>query len=592
MIKVLYVISVLALFVLATMVKKKEDKIDFLTTFFVEIVVFTCYNIISCLVLKAINLNTTLVRLTIINVIVIIPIVYKIIKDKQLQKYYVKTKDVFAIIIIAVVGLTIAYINFGLPINVSFLCTDASNHYTMTTNFYTSGNINTGSMCGAYINYGIFFKVFFDSAEMVNGIYLFVMLEVFKFICSGILFYLAVKQFAKGKVSYIVGIVLSLIYMIAYPLNGMLCGFVYLELAVDTIATMLIVMANYEKIGNKLKNLLLFMLTFGLMFNYYLLVPPVYVAVFLFELKNWKNNKKETMLNILEIFLLPCIIGFLYFLVWPRIGTGTPGPSFSPASVMTLEGYIYVSYFSVFLFFIPFNIYHLVENIRKKKIDFLDVILIINTLYIIFALVLKENGILSRYYAMKPYFTQWLIMAAITAISFFDILDRKIEKTYKVSIIIVLIVYVLLVLCALFITPPCSIKVFEDSKEGINTMFDIYLINKSAITHRTFEIIYTNEELQLLRNVIGNLPQDTKVLYLGDDINRMWAIAMFLQKDTHSPQEQYKKIKEGLNSQEEMYVVCLRNVFIKRIFKEFADRIDLELNKVAEKGRLVIYSNK
>ena len=95
--------------------------------------------------------------------------------------------------------------------------------------------------------------------------------------------------------SYIIAIILSCIYMLSYPLNGMLSGFVYLQMAVNIVNAILIVMENYKQIHNK--NVVLFLLTFGLMFTYYILVPPVFVAIFLYELKGFKENKLKWLIQ-------------------------------------------------------------------------------------------------------------------------------------------------------------------------------------------------------------------------------------------------------------------------------------------------------
>lgn len=318
MIKALYIISIIAMFLLSILIKKKEEKIDIVTTFFVKIILFTCYNIVICMILTLFKINIDLIYLSIFNYIVMLYLAYKLIKTKTIQKYFIRKKDILAILIITGISLIISYINFGFPFNISYVQVDASNHYGRITDFFQNGEIEIGSIPGAYINYGIIFKLFFNSENSFDGYNIFIILEILKLTFSGILFYLAINKSINKPITYIVGILISIIYMIAYPLNGTLCGFVYLQMAINIINTILIIMINYKDINNKTKNILLFLLTFGLMFTYYILVPPVYAAIFLFELKNIKKNKLEVLKNILLIFLISCIAG-LSFNILPSL---------------------------------------------------------------------------------------------------------------------------------------------------------------------------------------------------------------------------------------------------------------------------------
>lgn len=150
--KYIYLISVIILFTLSILVKRKEEKANFITTFFTNIIIFTCYNIVICMLLKALKIPITLLSLTITNIITSIIIICTIVKHKKIQKYYISLKDIIGITLIIIVGLIIAYINFGYPFKISYVTIDAANHYEMSTDFYQTGEIEIGSIPGTYIN--------------------------------------------------------------------------------------------------------------------------------------------------------------------------------------------------------------------------------------------------------------------------------------------------------------------------------------------------------------------------------------------------------------------------------------------------------
>ena len=603
MIQINYLISAILFFMLTIFIKKKEEKINFITTFFVDIIIFSCYNILISLFLKAINLNVTLNTLSIINYIISFILLYKVIKDNTIQKFYIKIKDIVGITIITVFGLILAYIIFEFPANVPFVQVDASNHYKMITDFFETGNIKLSSLCGSYINYGILFKIFFNPvANKLGGYYLFVGCEIAKLIFSGILFYLVIRNFIKTKISYYIAIILSIVYMIAYPLNGMLCGFVYLQMAINMVGTIFIIMVNYNKIENNIKNVCLFLVTFGIMFTYYILVPPVYIAIFLYELKFYKKEKIKCIKNILNIFLLPCLAGIIYFLLPSFIDVKN---SFNPAAHMSgqevNDGYIFVNYFAMFIFFLPFNVYHIIKSIKNKNIDFLSIVFLINVIYIIFALILNKFGVVGRYYAMKPYFMLWLIMLEITGISIADILSEKIQIIYKILTCIVFFSYIFGICFSVFVIGACDFKIFDKEEEGIHSMYDIYMLNKGIIDNETFELIYTNKELQSLKEISEVLNDETNIIYFEDSINSEWLKKILLLKNNNkysiydiikNKQMQDEIIEYLFNTEEKVYIICYKNYFINFHLEDYLQKISEKLNLIKNQGNLYIYSNK
>lgn len=597
--KVIYALSVLIIFTLAILIKKKEEKIDIITSLFVGGIILFCYNILECLTVRIFAKNIELLPLAIINFIISAVLLYKIIKDKSIQKFYIKLKDIFAVLIISVVAITVLLLTFGYPFKISFICTDAANHYEMITDFFMTGEIEPGIIAGSNINYGLIFKVLYDINNKIVGYNIFIILEIIKLIFSGVLFYLTIRKFIKTKFSYFISIVISLLYMLAYPLNGILSGFVYFQIAVNIIGAILIVMTNYEDISNKLKNILLFLLTFGLMFTYYILVPPVYIALFLFELKTFKKSKLTSIINILKIFLIPSLSGILFFIILPKLGMSRN--EFKATSVMQLDGYIFVNYFTNFIFFIPFNVYYLIDNIKKKRIDGLSLILIFNVLYIILAVILKEKNILSRYYAMKPYYTLWLIMLTITAITILNILSSKIQKAYKFITVIPIVLYIILIITFCTVKGTASIKIFEYKDEDINSMFDIYRINLGIIIHNSFEVTYFDNEIEFICNIGKNFNDDTKIYYQESDITRLWFKNLLLIKEEDDMNKgeifldrdsQDKLIDKIKNSEEEIFIVVHDGLYNNLLYRDFNEKLYNNFSIMAQEGRLTIFTNK
>ena len=207
---------------------------------------------------------------------------------------------------------------------------------------------------------------------------------------------------------------------------------------------------------------------------------------------------------------------------------------------------------------------------------------------------------LARYYCMKPYYLLWLVMLVITGKIIFELLNANIEKTYKILINILFFTYVIGTVYTT-LSGPCSFKIFEEQKETLTSMFNIYKLNRGIIMHENFEMIYTADELKVLEDVTKNFNNDTKIIYVEDTLNREWLRRILLIADNnvnqlYAPMDSMKKadaIKQYLlNTDEEVYVVCYKNAFIKLYFTELLDTLDNNLKLVAEKDNLVIYLNK
>ena len=599
MIKIIYALSVILLFMLAMLIKKKEDKMDFLVSLFVGFMLLFCYNIIVCTCLCFVIKNITLESLIIINLLLSVLLGIKIFKDKKIQKFLINKKDILAICIISIIGFIACVCNFKLPFETSFICTDAANHYDMAMDFCQNGNISFGSMSGLQINYGLCFKVLFDTTNKISGFYIFIVLEIIKLIFSGILFYLTINKLVKTKVGFIIGTLIAIIYMISYPLNGIVSGFSYFQMAINIVSTIILVMVKREYLGNNLKNIVLFMLCFGLMFTYYLLVPITYIAVFLYEIKDFKKEKLKTFLNELIIFFIPCVLGILFYLVLIRFNTKVVEEGFSFFKAMKNEGYIFVNYITAFIPFIIYNIVY-IFFIKKENKSFLTLFCIINFLYIIFTALLFKLEIISRYYFMKTYYTMWLISLLITAVAILRVLNSDKEKLYKVISVIPIVFYILFVVYFIIVKGTCSIKVFEHKNEDLTSMFDVYRINLGQMTHESFELIYSNEELQLINELSNEFDDNTKIIYEEDTIAKMWFKSILVIKDeiplnklfTYSKEDQEELINYLVNTDEQIYVVSHNGVYIRLAYKDFTNMLKENLKVYKSAGRVTIYTNK
>ncbi len=531
-----YVVSVLMLIISSLLLKRNDKKIDLIKTLTINLVLFLCYQTFIAYVYSMINIPITLVTLTIINTCIFIVFLVKIICTKEIQKYQISKQSlVFIFFLVWIIGI-ITYLDFGIPFNIKYLTTDSAVHYLSAKEFYESDKLllkeentltSNAMMPGAYSNIGILFKTFAPYIGEINLYKIFIGFDIFVLFLSGLLFFETIKKYCKNDVGYLIAGIISIIYLLGYPLNNLLFGYFYLGLGVLVINAIINVMQDFT--SSKENIVSIFLLCFELFFSYYLFVPAVYGALFIFYIiyfckstKKWIN--KKMLLFIAFTLVLPCILGFCYN-VLPGLLSDN---QIQVTTIIQTEGYIYRNLYSNLLLFIPFVIYYLIKENKEKKINFDIIIFMFFIIYmcILYISIFKLN--ISTYYFFKTYFVLWqLVIYLFFRGICYAIEEKKIAK-YIVSFYIG--IYILLMVLSFKYNKVPIIKDKFNKNENITDVMDIFGINKTVLYDVQRD--YTVEELDILKyanNIKLNF-ENNNTLIIGDQRQEFWFWAIFEYK--------------------------------------------------------------
>lgn len=500
---IFYILTIILMIILHILIYKKEDKQNILKWITMNIVLCLAYNIFVCVVLSLIKIPITLISLSFINLFIIIIFCLKLYRDKKIQKYYISKFDLFATIIIVAITILVTVKFYGIPLNLKNSITDGAVHYFVADEFYKSSkllekdlevfdfwNLST-FMPGAYINTGLFFKVFAGIIDEIYFCKLYLIFNIFIWFLSGILMYFLLSDNKKFK-QKILPVVFSLLYMFAYPLNSLISGFAYLSLALDIILTILIV-AKLET-NSYYKSILMFFLNFGLYFSYYYFMPVVYFAIFLqiifiTKKKKQKVLNKECILNIVYSLFMPGLFGLLFFQIIPFI-TVNSNPITSTNAVLGIEGVIYSNLITNIIIFLVLTIWNIIYKIKYKNTGIIEYASILSILFVIIMFIGMKLNIVSNYYYYKIYYLLWIFMIAST----YDCIDRILQKTKIIKKVcyIFIIIYVIGLVASIIINKNL---IFFD----IYTNNNEYIQNsKSLIYHEELDIInYYNENINI-----------------------------------------------------------------------------------------------
>lgn len=477
---IIYFLTSLALIISYLLLNKSEKKENLIHSVIISVILFLTYNIFITQIMFFVHLKSTLLNLAIVNIAFSAVFITKEIKTKTIQKYYINKLDIIAVIIILVLAITIVIMNYGTNIAVKHAVTDAATHYFASDDFYRYSTLfsressdtikwlNTPYlMTGAYVNTGIFLKLFKGIIDETFLVKLYFIFDMFIWMLSGLLMYTALSTNFKNKKHQILALVLTIFYMLAYQLNSLFAGFSYLGVGLDIIIGIIIIMKSEIKTNYKISSL--FLLNLGIMFSYYYFAPVLFLSeLWYIIVTNKKQNikifSKQNIFEILIALVIPGLIGVIYFIGYPLMQANNK--AFDYVGAIATDGFIYENLImNIFPYLLLSEVY-IIYIAFKKKNTFIDKLLYLTVIFTLLIYMLMKLEFVSSYYYYKIYYMLFLVLT----VSSYEILKIFVDKGKNVTIIVsgVLIIY--------------SFGIFSAMVLDKNWfVFDIYLTNGEEI---------------------------------------------------------------------------------------------------------------
>lgn len=477
---IIYILTSLALIISYLLLNKSEKKENLIHSVIISVILFLTYNIFITQVMFFVHLKSTLLNLAIVNIAFSAVFITKEIKTKTIQKYYINKLDIIAVIIILGLAITIVIMNYGTNIAVKHAVTDAATHYFASDDFYRYSTLfsressdtikwlNTPYlMTGAYVNTGIFLKIFKGIIDETFFVKLYFIFDMFIWMLSGLLMYTALSTNFKNKKHQRLALVLTIFYMLAYQLNSLFAGFSYLGVGLDIIIGIIIIMKSEIKTNYKISSL--FLLNLGIMFSYYYFAPVLFLAEFWYILatnkkQNIKIFSKQNIFEILITLVIPGMIGVIYFIGYPLMQANNK--AFDYVGAIATDGFIYEDLImNIFPYLLLSEVY-IIYIAFKKKNTFIDKLLYLTVIFTLLIYMLMKLEFVSSYYYYKIYYMLFLVLT----VSSYEILKIFVDKGKNVTIIVsgVLIIYSFGIFSAMILDKNWFV-------------FDIYLTNGEEI---------------------------------------------------------------------------------------------------------------
>lgn len=542
---IIYALTVSILFISFILIKKTDKKLNILGFIAITIGALFCYNTFICYVLTFFMLPVTLLNLSIINLIISVILMFFIIRKRQIQSYEIQKIDILYILLLLVAVLIVSYLNFGFPFNIKYETGDPSVHY-LTSNMFAEDDAllitNQDEVYGSfttrktvsYVNSGLIMKCFSDVIDSYYNYNIFICFGIFVLFITAWGMYTTISAFSIDNKTRFLAFIVSLIYTMGYPLNSFLFGFEYLSMGILLICLIFDMIYYFkEKQFKTIYIVMIFaLLNFGVFSAYYMFVPFLYPALWLyFCIHSYEKDKsiftKKNILLLVTTLLIPFFLGIIYFIIPNIYGviinnaidtkTLLNNSSKLVGRGLATYGYIYVNLYSNMILLLPIAIYFIVKKWKESKFAIMNMIFCIA--FIELMLMGFLFGKVSIYYLTKNYFALWFILFYLN----YKGLVELYKKYPKVSFGLVGFYTILIVLNLLFVNTTLENRELNEN-ERPTTVVEVFGANKTIIKDKKTDL-YTGE-LEILKYFEDNISYDKKIEIVGDLEQGYWAYTL------------------------------------------------------------------
>lgn len=520
---VFYILTYLLLFSAFISVKKSDNKLNFVVYMPIYIMLMMLFSTFFAGIIDIIGIPVNLVTLGIGNLIGTMCISLYIFKKREIQAYYFKIYDLISIIIITIIIGFIAKEQFGVNLMMNYETTDPTRHLRMAQELIESGKL--GIMYFASLNNATIISVGLGFLKPFWSYKLFVLADIIMLWLSATLLFSISDFFAKKTFAKIISLVSIAFYVLGYPLNNMVFGFVYLGMGVSICAYLIFVANNYYNgfIKEGIAIVAMMLGCFGIINCYSLFAPFVFISLAIFiAIKFIKNKKlfcKEFFITEFSIFLIPTLFGLYYsFFRLFEGGVSDVGNSLS------VEGYIYRDLYSSFIIILPAAIYGLIIAFAKREIKIHHILLLVFGISTVFMFVLGLRGIVSSYYFYKMYYMLSLLCFVTAIEGICDLCNKSVSSVISYSLVWVFMAIMNFAFIDDRITQ--NNVLMSPSSWHSGAFFSIYEFNLNAIKSRNM----SSAKVELYEKAF-DLVNDDEAVTLLDTTEPIYWFEPFIQRD-------------------------------------------------------------
>lgn len=320
-------------------------------------IMLECFNAFIAGIFGLLNIPANLISIGILDLIVGVVLCYFAFAKGKKQSYVIEACDIFFAVLLVGTVLLIAQKRYGLlTLNWSYRTVDPSARYREAMEFVNNQSVSR--MFFAQLQNGTLIELLSPWRAYDYYYQSYVLGDILQLILAGFMFFGMVRKWCKDRFSHILVPIVSMIYLLGYPLNSTLFGFTYLGMSLYLIGMLILLTDLFldDAFEKRWFGIVLLSLGAHALFQCYVLFMPVtFLSMGLAFLVKQKKDGRLISLNTLgtglAIFLPACVLGLIYTYMDVFVNDDT-----TVGSAFSAEGAIYRDLFSNFMFFLPMAI--------------------------------------------------------------------------------------------------------------------------------------------------------------------------------------------------------------------------------------------
>lgn len=506
------------------------------------------------------------------------------------QQYLWHNMDAVLVLLLLFLTCMIGLMRYGVHLDMIYRSADAIVHYYMAFHIFESGTVN--GMYFASLNDSFLLSMFAPFVPVTRLYHVEPAADLWWFFLSGLTILGIVRDLCKNRFSLCSSIIISFLYLLGYPLNNLLTGFLYLGIGVSLTAVIFILMDFYLKdcIFSRPAILLLMLGCLGLITCYALFVPPVFLAVGFSYLYKHIITKhllsKDFWVGVFFIFTIPCIVGLAY--TWS--GIFTDGVTLS--SAIALDGLIYHNNYSDYIPILPLALTGFFMGYKNKDLFCVRLLSILEFFYFALLLLLALRGHVSTYYYYKNNYLIWLILHILSIYALQNIHGTQAKRG------------VLIAGCVWVIPLSFSLAGFEEALQENNPRFSAELhgggaycaiyrdnyIELCKLRQNSTLYVATPEKLELYETGYDlHLKTGTSIYPVANQPNRYFENVITNQADPLYLNFPEENLIPALEEENPEYICVLKDASIYRKNQDYFDKYPKIYENSA--GFIALYDN-
>lgn len=418
----MYIISSVVIITVFMILKKYEQKQNFWRSIIMSIAAYQCYLCMIAGLMTFFHIPVDTISVSVVNIISTIFMLIIIKKKKEIQRYYISVADSLFLLLLFSIVVCIFFRRFTTDLLIMFETSDPGPHLKMAMNFVNNKAVDF-MYIGQLIN-GLMIETFMPifSGELVYKT--FIIQCGINFFMAGAVFWAVFQKSIKSKSMRLIVYATTLIYLLGYPYNDFLYGFVYLQMTVTMICYLIGLIQDFmdEQINIWIWSGLVGCGCLSVSIGYTLFAPPVYISILAVTVYKAHREKwffsgkcllnKRFIVCVMNIFLLPTFLTLWFTIIAPKINENL----INYGSALGAEGAIYRNLYSDFLLFCVPALYGTVRKIQKREINLLPFLLPVFGIYYTVFLCLMLTNHVSTYYFYKLNYLLWMLILVSFAI--------------------------------------------------------------------------------------------------------------------------------------------------------------------------------